>query len=115
VNGLSIGEYQMNELLYSTRSKDQDAVMFAKDKMKDLGVLFTQDLSWNNHVNTVLNKSTNIIGRIHFLASRPKVDELVRLVTTQYFPVIFNDYPLWIGFLDSKTWRRIMNGHFIEH
>jgi len=72
----------------------------------------SHDLSWNKHVNYALAKSSNLVRRVHFLSKWLTKDELVRLVTTQYYPIIFYGSALWIGCLDSKSWKRINSGHY---
>jgi hypothetical protein len=107
------------ELLYSTRERDKnfciehdESTITASESIKALGMFITRDLSWSKHVNYTLAKSANLVRRIHFLAKWLNTKELLRLVTTQYHPVIFYGSPLWIGCLDAKSWKRINSGHY---
>jgi hypothetical protein len=108
------------ELLLSTRQKPNPSFSIsagehtvkASDSIKALGVIVRSDLAWTDHVNHALNRSRHVVYRIKHLRKWLTKDELLRLVTTQYFSILYYACPLWIGSLDSKCWRRLNSAHY---
>jgi hypothetical protein len=107
------------ELLYSSRKHNQSLTIVidgnsisSVDHMKALGVFISRDLSWSKHVDHMLNKSSHIIKRINYLAKWLNQKELLQLVTSQYFSIIYYCSPVWIGCLDANTWKRINSAHY---
>lgn len=108
------------ELLFSSRSKGQSeisintgtSIVKSSKCIKALGVQFCADLSWDCHVNYSLNRSRHIIPRIRHLRKWLNTDELLKLVTSQYFSIVFYCCQVWIGCLTSSNWRRINSAHY---
>ena len=39
-------------------------------------------------------------------------NDLIKLVTSQYLPIVFYSSPLWTGCLDSNSWKRLNSAHY---
>ncbi len=109
------------ELLFSSRRKHGVANLVincngseikSKPKMKVLGTIFSDDLSWTNHIDHVLSRSQHTIKKIKFLSKWLTKKELLQLVTSQYMPVVFYAAPLWIGSINADSWRRLNSAHY---
>ncbi len=108
------------EMLYATRDKTRKSVVInvsgttvsSTPKIKALGVQISDDLSWNDHVDYSLKRSRHIVPRIKYLRKWLNTEELLRLITSQYFSIVYYCCPLWIGSLTSTAWKRINSAHY---
>jgi hypothetical protein len=80
--------------------------------IKALGIQFSADLSWDDHVEYTLSRSRHIIPRLKHLRKWLTTEELLKLVTSQYNSIVFYCSPVWIGSLTSTSWRRINSAHY---
>ena len=87
------------ELLFLSRNKlYRDKVLTievegssieSKPHIKALGTIFSNDLSWSKHVDQAIRKSNFIIKQIRFLSKWLDRKDLLQLVMSQYFLVVF--------------------------
>jgi hypothetical protein len=118
--GMVVNETK-TELLFSTRLKDIESISIATGPssrvssskcIKALGVKISDDLDWSVHVDYSLQRSRHIIPRIKHLRKWLNSEELLRLITAQYFSIVFYCSPLWMGGLSAASWRRINSAHY---
>jgi hypothetical protein len=108
------------ELLLSSRSLNQESMVIEYDGtritptdcMKALGVYLTPNLSWDKHIDNILNRTAFLIHRTKYLARWLKKEDLLKLITSQYFSIIYYAAPVWIGSLTSKAWTRLNAAHY---
>ncbi len=110
------------ELLFLSRDKlfrDKELVLsfegssiVSQPHIKALGTIISRDLSWAKHINHAIAKSNHTIKRIKFLSKWLDKKDLLQLVTTQYFPIVFYSAPLWAGCLDYSSMRRLNSAHY---
>ncbi len=108
------------ELIFLSRIKD-DKVMkielegssiISKPFLKALGTIISNDLTWSRHINYVIRKSNHTIKRIRFLSKWLDKKNLLHLVTSQYFPVVFYSSSIWAGCLDYSSIKRLNSAHY---
>jgi hypothetical protein len=63
-------------------------------------------------VDLTIGKTGHIINRLRFLSKWLKKDELLQLVTSQYFGILYYASPVWMGNLTSANWKRINSSHY---
>jgi hypothetical protein len=108
------------EMLYSTRDKRKqelsikvgDTIVTSKKTIKALGVMISADLNWSTHLNYAINKSKHIISRFKFLKKYLNMEDLLRLVTTQFLSIIYYASPVWIGSMLSRDWKCLNLTHY---
>ncbi len=110
------------ELLFLTRNKllsgkvlnldFEGSTIHSQSQIKALGTIFSSDLSWHKHIDYAIKKSNHIVKRIRFLSRWLDKKDLLQLVTTQYFPVIFYSSPLWTNCLDWASLKRLNSAHY---
>ena len=106
------------ELLYSSRTNGQLKVktetmeIASRDSLKALGIYITPNLSWDKQVDFAINCSNQIIKRIKFLTKFLNTDELLKLLTSQYFLIIYYGAPIWAGSVSAKSWTRVNSAHY---
>ncbi len=108
------------ELLLSSRVKNQENLVIEydgtkitpTDSMKALGVYLTPNLSWDKHIDNILNRTAFLIHRTKYLSRWLKKEDLLKLITSQYFSIIYYAAPVWIGCLTSKAWSRLNAAHY---
>jgi hypothetical protein len=108
------------ELLLSSRRKNQESMVIEcdnvkitpSDSMKALGVYLTPSLSWDKHIDSILNRTAFLIHRTKYLARWLKKEDLLKLITSQYYSIIYYAAPIWIGSLTSKAWSRLNAAHY---
>ncbi len=59
-----------------------------------------------------INRSNHIIKRVKFLSRFLTKDELLRVLTSQYFSILFYGAPVWMGSVSAKSWKRINSAHY---
>ncbi len=64
-------------------------------------------------MDNAIRKLNHFVKRIKFLGKYLTKDELLKLVTSQYFSMVYYTSPVWIGSLSSKCWTRLII-HTIE-
>jgi hypothetical protein len=117
--GMKVNEAK-TELMLSTRNQKinsleitcGDVTIKNQRHMKALGIYFSDDLSWKKHIEIAIQKSNHTIRRIRFLAKWLQKSQLLQLVTSQYFPVIFYSSQVWSESLDANSWKRINSAHY---
>jgi exonuclease III len=106
------------ELMYSSRTPGEMRIVLdnfdikSKPNMKALGVVFDAGLDWTSHLSYAIHKSNHLVKRVKFLTKYLTKEELLTLVTSQYFSVIYYASPLWIGSLNSRSWTRLNSSHY---
>jgi hypothetical protein len=80
--------------------------------MKALGIHFEPDLSWNRQVDSALSKSHYVVKRIRYLSKWLTKDDRLKLVTSQYFSILYYAAPVWIGSLNVAAWKRLNSAHY---
>ena len=94
------------KLLYSSRTKQNQLVMNTENEnitsqktMKALGIMITDDLSWNEHVGYAINKSRYAIRKIKFVKRWIDSQDALKLVTSQYHSILFYGGLIWLNSL----------------
>jgi hypothetical protein len=108
------------ELLYLHRKKSDEPcaiecegkTIHAAKSIKALGVIVTDTLDWTDHVDQVIDRTSHTIRRIRFLSKWLTKDELLQLVTSQYFGIVYYASPVWMGSLKATNWRRLNTSHY---
>ncbi len=70
------------------------------------------DLSWSLNLDHSIARSRHIVHRLKYLREWLNLEELTRLVSSQYFSIIFYNAPLWIGSLDAASWKKLNSVHY---
>ena len=107
------------ELLYSSRSKTTefvvtvgDALIESKKHIKALVILLSADLSWTQNLDHSIARSRHVVHHLKYLRKWLTLDEMIKLVSSQYFSIVYYNAPLWIGSLDAASWKKLNSVHY---
>ncbi len=107
------------ELLYSSQRKTSEisisvgeARIESSKNIKALGILLSADLTWYSNLDYSLTRSRHMVHRLKYLRKWLTLQEMVKLVSSQYFSIIYYNAPFWIGSLDAVSWRKLNSAHY---
>jgi hypothetical protein len=90
----------------------EDALVESKKNIKALGILLSANLSWSHNLDYSSARSRHVVHRLKYLQKWLTLDEMIKLVSSQYFSIIFHNAPLWIGSLDAASWKKLNSVHY---
>jgi len=106
------------ELIKFSRKGDEiielpNAKITSRKHMKALGVTISSDLSWDEHITNVINKTSYTIRLIKHLGTWLKTEDLLKIVTSKYFGITYYASPVWMTpDIGNKNWTKLMRQHY---
>jgi len=81
--------------------------------MKVLGLTVSSDLSWDEHVNTIVSRTAYTIRMIKHLRRWLTTEDCLRIVTSKYFGLAYYGSPVWMTpCLGHQSWKRLFSQHY---
>lgn len=78
-----------------------------------LGVTISSDLSWDEHITNVINKTAYTIRLIKHLGTWLKTQDLLKIVTSKFFGITYYASPVWmVPDLGHKNWTKLTRQHY---
>ena len=83
----SIMQYMLGKLLKGVKG------------FKDLGIMISKDLSWDNHISITVNKANNLLGLIKRSVGTTNVNVFSTLYLSLVRPILEYSVPVWCPYL----------------
>lgn len=83
------------------------SIIEAKDQIKILGVTFSSDLSWSQHVQNTLTKCNRLSYLLRYLASFLTIKQHRRILHSHFFSILYYCSSVWAGCLKQHDARRL--------
>jgi len=80
-----------------------------KNQMKVLGVLFDCNLTWEPHIRATLAKCNSKIGVLKKIRKMFTVDQFLKIITSQYFSILYYGCKVWLNNTTRKNLRGLIN------
>jgi len=90
-----------------------DVIVKSTATMKVLGITFDSKLTWEPHVTNLVKKCNAKLTVLRKLRHKFTVDQFMKIVTSQYYSILYYCAPVWLNdVLKSNLKRRINSAHF---
>jgi len=80
-----------------------------KDRMKVLGIIFHCNLSWEPQIRYVLKKCKSKLGVLKKTQKSFSVDQFLKIITTQYYSVLYYCSAVWLSDQTPARLRNLVN------
>jgi len=85
----------------------------SRKNIKALGIHLSSNLDWSEHVTHILSKTSHIINKVKFLRRWIDQDTALKLITSQYFGIVYYAAPVWLTpQLSAVSWQRLNSSHY---
>jgi hypothetical protein len=81
--------------------------------IKVLGIVFSYNLGWSEHVEKMIAKSASISNRIKFIRQSLTQDQSLKVLTSYYYSTIYYGSSMWMGAIStSNDWKLLNRAHY---
>jgi len=78
-----------------------------------LGLTMSDDLSWDQHVNNTVAKTSYTTRMIKHLRRWLSIDDCLKVVTSKYYGLAYYGCPVWLTpCLSHNSWKRLFSQHY---
>jgi len=78
-----------------------------------LGVNFFSDLSWDYHIDTVINKARPTMMKLKFLPKYLDMDAMKKAATSHFYGMLYYSSTIWpTEMTTSARWRKLNSIHY---
>jgi len=116
--GMVVNKTKTEVMFMKSRSEIPTQIMVegeplkTQKQLKVLGVLFDYDMSWTSHVSTLTIKAQRMATGMKILRRTLNQDEILKVITSQYFGCLFYAMAVWFPSLTVKLKKKIEMLHY---
>ena len=104
--GLSLNERKTKRIIFSKRNLPAVPIIPCDHSLKILGVIFTCDLRWNNHIDAIVKLCSSRLHLLRVLKSIVNKQELIVVYKSLIVSVLTYAAPVFVG-LSSELSKRV--------
>jgi len=81
--------------------------------IKVLGLNFSYNLSWTQHIEKAVKKSASICNRIKFISQSLSKEQTLKVMTSYYYSSVYYGSAVWLGSMTtSLEWKLLNKAHY---